>query len=118
MSDTNSNLPEVAVAEEAELSPFEKKITQLKDRMLNLVSDSIEVIECAVNSNTWKNTGKRVTRTQIFAASPIVSKFAPELEKLGSGAVHLHLNIPRPTLPETKPKIIEAKATEPSKFKK
>ncbi len=85
-------LPEIVEIEK--LSPTEKKINSLRNKILELVQDSADVIHCAVKGEYYK--GKKITRTQVFAASPIVAKFAPTIEQAASGQVHLHLNIPRP----------------------
>ena len=81
------------------LSLTEKKINNLRAKILELVQDSAEVIHCAVRGETWN--GKKITRTQLYAASPIVAKFSPTIDNVASGQVHLHLNIPRPKAIET-----------------
>lgn len=79
------------------MNATEKKIAALKIKILELVGDSVDVVHCAVKGINYR--GNKITRTQLYAANPIVSKFAPMLEGGGSGEVHLHLNLPRPKQP-------------------
>ena len=94
MSDIQNNIPEIVEARE--LSVVEKKIAKIKDRMVDLLEDSLDVLHTAIKGDKWKDTGKVVTRTQLYAATPIVAKFAPEIEKSSTGAIHFHMNVPRP----------------------
>lgn len=102
------------LVESNEQSPMDKEIAKMQTKMLKLVNDSIDVLDCAINGNEWRNTGKKVSRTQLYAAAPLVGRFAPELATIKSGAVHLHLSIPRPKQAQgegAKPtQVIEAQA--------
>lgn len=101
------------LTESNEQSPMDKEIAKMQNKMLKLVNDSLDVLDCAINGKAWRD-GKKVSRTQLYAASPLVARFAPELETLKSGAVHLHLSIPRPKQAQgdgAKPmQVVEAKA--------
>ncbi len=103
---TIEQLPEIV--EKHNLSPIEKKLERIRNKIIELVDDSTQVIHAAIKGETWN--GKKITRTQLYAASPIVQRFAPTLEQSGSGQVHLHLNIPRPKAIE----VIEAIETKDS----
>lgn len=102
------------LVESQEQTPMDKEIAKMQAKMLKLVNDSIDVLDCAINGNEWRNTGKKVSRTQLYAAAPLVGRFAPELATIKSGAVHLHLSIPRPKQAQgegAKPtQVIEAQA--------
>jgi len=114
--------PAVVETEERDLLPIDKKIERLKSRIWDLVNDAVDVVGCAINNKNFRQTGKKITRTQLLAAAPIVNRFAPDLENASTGAVHLHLNVPRPDL--TKPQVIEAVPKDtpttkiPGKFKR
>ena len=101
------------LVESNEVTTMDKEIAKMQSKMLKLVNDSLDVLDCAINGKTWRD-GKKVSRTQLYAASPLVARFAPELATLKSGAVHLHLSIPRPTLAQgegAKPmQMVEAQA--------
>lgn len=103
--DNIQNLPEIVETEKTQLSKEEKQIARIKAKVISLVEDATECVHQAVKGENYR--GKKITRSQLFAASPIVARFAPEIDKTASGQVHLHLNIPRP-----KPQVIEATVVE------
>lgn len=89
-----SRIPEVVAVKKENLTPVEKRLETLKGKIMAMVEDATEVVHSAIKGEPYK--GVKVSRTQLFAASPVVSKFGPEIDKISSGQVHLHLNIPRP----------------------
>ena len=107
MADGVTEIPQVIEGTE-EMNEIQRAQYDLKMRMARLISDSITVLHAAVKGEEMPN-GEKVTRTQIYAASPLVSKFAPSLEYQPQGGVHLHFqNIPRPSpkeLEKKKPQI-------------
>ena len=97
-------LPEVR--ETTEITPHHENILKLQEQTFKVVADSLTVLHKAIIGAYYN--GKKVTRNQVLAAGPIVAKFLPKLESVGSGGVHLHLNIPR----HQEPKVIQAKPSQ------
>lgn len=95
MSDKDKTmLPQIAPTHD--LTPHQKKINQIRSRLVDTVYDGLDVLHKTIQ-------GEKISRTRIFAAQAVL-RFAPNLEQETSGNVHLHFNVPRP-----KHKTIEAK---------
>lgn len=91
---TTGSVPQVV--QTSELTPHQKKINQIRTRLVDTVYDGLDVLHKTIQ-------GEKISRSRIFAAQAVL-RFAPNLEQETSGNVHLHFNVPRP-----KHKTVQAK---------